>query len=82
MSFSESTSGASNAEQAVKEEHRTRFNTKFNQWLASKKHPNIKTDVNYDEIVTAVDRWAEGERFPNNKASYNYGSRYFEFNNF
>ena len=60
----QSTSNAGDASQSVKEDHRTRFNTKFNGWFASKKqNPSIKSDTNYQEIVNAVQQWASGERF-------------------
>ena len=64
MSVTQSTSSAGDASQSVKEDHRTRFNTKFNAWSTSKKQkPNIESDENYDQIVNAVEQWATGERF-------------------
>jgi hypothetical protein len=75
ISSAESNFNANDATQSVKEEHRTRFNTGFNAWFASKKQPTIKSDETYAEIINAVEKWADGDRFKGDITNYNYGSR-------
>jgi hypothetical protein len=51
MTSTQSSLNTDDASQSVKNEHRTRFNTKFNAWFTSKKQPTIKSDKNYAEIL-------------------------------
>lgn len=54
----------------------TRFNTKYNELISGKKNaPKVKSDEDYDEIVSVVTEWAKGERFSTDQTKRNYGNR-------
>jgi dihydroneopterin aldolase len=76
MNSAESNSSTENLIQEVKQELLTRFNTKYNELLSKKKHaPKVKSESDYDEIVSVVEQWAKGERFSTNQTKRNYGNR-------
>lgn len=77
MTSAESNSNIDDSIAAIKQEHLTRFNTKYNQLISGKKQASkIKPDSVYDDIVSVVKDWEKGERFSTDQTKRNYGNTY------